>query len=80
MKAHFDTVWSTRDEGLFVLAQPVGVELLATVGLSGAGAIIHQQCLGRPALGEPRGGALSGPREPLRRDLPGRELSTRAPG
>lgn len=27
--------------GLFVLAQPVGVELLATVGLSGAGAIIY---------------------------------------
>jgi hypothetical protein len=27
--------------GLFVLAQPVGVELLATVGLSGAGAFIY---------------------------------------
>jgi hypothetical protein len=27
--------------GLFVLAQPVGVELLATVGLSGAGALIY---------------------------------------
>src|SRR5437763_61906 len=27
--------------GLFVLAEPVGVQLLATVGLSGAGAIIY---------------------------------------